>query len=168
MGPMVGSRKSPSWKILPRLSLYWTSTDIMSLRWKIYWFCLWRNIFFRCMEYEVVPLASMFADLKWICNFSNDNDNSPRLNRFQLLFLQTVLLCRLLQATYVLHLLEPWSALTIQTYAAAAAVLRTSLSLVLQTHSLGLEYGIQHFALQMDVAVRVSSPENEDYHQMNL
>lgn len=57
---------------------------------------------------------------------------------------------------------------TTQTFAAVVTALRTSQSPVLRTRSLGLEYGSQHFALQMVVAVRVSHLQKECYLETNF
>ena len=79
---------------------------------------------------------------------------------FLFLFLksnQNVLLCLPHRATSVLHLLEPWTATTLVTIAAADIVLRTSHSHVSLTQPLGLDAGSQHFALQKVVAARVST-----------
>ena len=70
---------------------------------------------------------------------------------------QNVLLCLPHRATFVPHLLEPWTATTLVTIAAADIVLRTSHSRVSLTRPLGLDTGSQHFALQKAVAVMVST-----------
>ena len=71
---------------------------------------------------------------------------------------QNVLLCLPPRATSVPHLLEPKTATTLLTIAAADFVLRTSHSHVfIVTQPLGLDTGSQHFALQKAVAARVST-----------
>ena len=62
------------------------------------------------------------------------------------------------QASFVFHLLEASRTVPIMlvTIVAVANVLRASHSHVSLTRPLGLDSGIQHFALQKAVAVRVS------------
>ena len=69
---------------------------------------------------------------------------------------QSALPCPHRQPTSVLNQVEPKSATTTRTLAAADFVLRISHSPVPSTQPLVLESGSHHFALQMAVAVKVS------------
>ena len=70
---------------------------------------------------------------------------------------QRVLLCPPHRATFVLHLLDPRTAIMTQTIAAVDSVQKASHSHVPLTQPLGLDTGSQHFALQKAVAARVST-----------
>ena len=62
------------------------------------------------------------------------------------------------RATFVPHLLEPWTATTLVTIAAVAIAFKASHSLASLIRPLELEYGRRHqFALLKVVAVKVSS-----------
>ena len=71
---------------------------------------------------------------------------------------QNVLLYLPHRATFVPHLLEPWTATTLLTIAAAEIAFKASHSLASLTRPLGLESGRHHqFARQRAVAAKVSS-----------
>ena len=72
---------------------------------------------------------------------------------------QRVLLCPPHRATFVLHLLDPRTAIMTQTIAAVDSVQKASHSHVPLTQPLGLDTGSQHFALWKVVAARVSGEE---------
>ena len=75
---------------------------------------------------------------------------------------QRVLLCPPHRATFVLHLLDPRTAIMTQTIAAVDSVQKASHSHVPLTQLLGPDTGRQHFALQTTVAVKVSEDVKSD------